>query len=209
MFVQFGNDPEAVVRAANLCCLDSLPGPRSFRHWLIPSHGLPPWARAADFDPDQTVVVLTLLPREASRCSRPPNEVGVFARDGRYWGLWDSRRDGYGLNAYVGADGGRIKSFYAIEAADLAAARMGFKTLPGRTGRDEVTTMEYSDIMGQKKIIVRVTKTGQTTVETSGFVGKECQDATKQLEAALGTVESEQATPEMYKVPEQTVKVGG
>jgi len=49
-----------------------------------------------------------------------------------------------------------------------------------------------------KKIEVIVTPTGETTVQTSGYKGKSCQDATKQLEQALGVVTDDKKLPEFY-----------
>lgn len=50
-----------------------------------------------------------------------------------------------------------------------------------------------------KKIEVIITPQGETTVTTVGFKGKSCQDATKQLEQALGIVQSEQKLPAFYE----------
>ena len=50
-----------------------------------------------------------------------------------------------------------------------------------------------------QKIEVIVTPQGETTVTTVGFTGKSCQDATKQLEQALGVVQSEQKLPAFYQ----------
>ncbi|MFY4731131.1 DUF2997 domain-containing protein [Nitrospira sp. BLG_2] len=50
-----------------------------------------------------------------------------------------------------------------------------------------------------QKIEVVVTPQGETTVTTVGFKGKSCQDATKQLEQALGIVQSEQKLPSFYQ----------
>lgn len=53
-----------------------------------------------------------------------------------------------------------------------------------------------------KTIIVIVAPTGQSQVETRGFAGSECQQASKYLEAALGQRTGEQLTQEYYQ-PEQ------
>jgi len=50
-----------------------------------------------------------------------------------------------------------------------------------------------------KKIEVIVTPQGETTVTTVGFTGKSCQDATKQLEQALGIVQSDKKLPAFYQ----------
>lgn len=48
-----------------------------------------------------------------------------------------------------------------------------------------------------KQIIVTIDQSGGVTVETKGFAGKECLQATAQLEAALGAVRSITPTEEM------------
>jgi hypothetical protein len=41
-----------------------------------------------------------------------------------------------------------------------------------------------------------IIENGKARIETEGFEGKSCLDATADLEAALGTVESHEKTPE-------------
>jgi Protein of unknown function (DUF2997) len=54
--------------------------------------------------------------------------------------------------------------------------------------------------MSSKKIIrVIVGPGGETKVETKGFSGGECRDASRFLEQALGQPVSEQLTPEFYQ----------
>jgi hypothetical protein len=50
-----------------------------------------------------------------------------------------------------------------------------------------------------KTIEIIVSPTGHTTVQTKGFTGPSCRDATKVLERALGIVESDTSTAEMYQ----------
>ncbi len=50
-----------------------------------------------------------------------------------------------------------------------------------------------------KTIEIVVSPTGQTTVQTKGFSGTSCQDASRLLEQALGTRTSEERTPEFYQ----------
>ena len=48
-----------------------------------------------------------------------------------------------------------------------------------------------------KTVKITISK-GQTKIETSGFSGSACQDATKKLEAALGQTLTDTPTEEMY-----------
>ena len=47
-------------------------------------------------------------------------------------------------------------------------------------------------------IEIIVSPDGQTRLETKGFAGSSCRDASKSLEKALGQVAGEQLTPEFY-----------
>jgi hypothetical protein len=49
------------------------------------------------------------------------------------------------------------------------------------------------------KIEITVTPNGQTRVETKGFAGAECRDASRFIEKALGQKTSEQLTAEFYQ----------
>ena len=54
--------------------------------------------------------------------------------------------------------------------------------------------------MSTKKVIrVIVGPGGETRVETKGFSGGECREASRFLEQALGQPASEQLTPEFYQ----------
>ncbi len=50
-----------------------------------------------------------------------------------------------------------------------------------------------------KIIEITVDPAGNTRVVTKGFTGTACRDATKLLERALGAVESDTPTAEMYQ----------
>lgn len=50
-----------------------------------------------------------------------------------------------------------------------------------------------------KTIEITVDPAGNTRVETKGFTGPSCRDASRLLERALGVVESDAATAEMYE----------
>ncbi len=47
-------------------------------------------------------------------------------------------------------------------------------------------------------IEVTVAPTGETTVQTRGYAGTDCQQASKFLEQALGVVAADQKTAEFY-----------
>ncbi|HEY5312925.1 MAG TPA: DUF2997 domain-containing protein [Pirellulales bacterium] len=49
-----------------------------------------------------------------------------------------------------------------------------------------------------KTIEILIRPDGQTSVETKGFEGASCQDATRVLEQALGSRRNEQLTAEYY-----------
>lgn len=50
-----------------------------------------------------------------------------------------------------------------------------------------------------KTIEIVVSPTGQTQVQTKGFVGSECRQASKFIEQALGQRTSEQLTAEFHQ----------
>ena len=50
-----------------------------------------------------------------------------------------------------------------------------------------------------KTIEIIVSPTGQTTVQTSGFQGASCRDASRLIEQALGKVAEERLTAEFYQ----------
>jgi beta-lactam-binding protein with PASTA domain len=62
-----------------------------------------------------------------------------------------------------------------------------------------------------KTIEVMISPKGETEIETRGFVGRSCQQASQFLEQALGTKVSEMATAEFYQTQPQgqTVQQGG
>lgn len=54
--------------------------------------------------------------------------------------------------------------------------------------------------MTTRTIEVIVSPQGQTRLETKGFAGASCKDASRFIENALGRKVSEQATAEMHQV---------
>lgn len=53
-----------------------------------------------------------------------------------------------------------------------------------------------------KQIIVDI-KDGKATIETRGYEGAACYDATKELEKAMGVVERDSKTPEYHTKHQQ------
>lgn len=59
-----------------------------------------------------------------------------------------------------------------------------------------------------KVIEVTVTEDGDVSIETKGYAGSACKNATKFLEEELGVVKASRATSEMYAKPKLTLKAG-
>ncbi len=55
-----------------------------------------------------------------------------------------------------------------------------------------------------KIIEVTVSPKGETTIQTKGFTGEQCRDATRSLEAALGVRTREQLTSEFHTLATNT-----
>jgi Protein of unknown function (DUF2997) len=51
-------------------------------------------------------------------------------------------------------------------------------------------------------IEVTVSPTGESTVQTKGFAGSDCQQASKFIEDALGITTGERKTAEFHAIPE-------
>jgi hypothetical protein len=49
-----------------------------------------------------------------------------------------------------------------------------------------------------RTIEITISPRGETKIETQGFAGSSCQEATRLLEQALGRVTNEQLTPEFH-----------
>lgn len=56
-----------------------------------------------------------------------------------------------------------------------------------------------------KTIEIIVSPTGQTNVQTKGFVGGECRDASRFIEEALGQRTSETLTADFHQTAEREV----
>lgn len=53
-----------------------------------------------------------------------------------------------------------------------------------------------------KTIEITISPKGDTKLETKGFSGSSCQDASRAFEAALGVSSNEQLTSEFYAEPD-------
>ena len=54
------------------------------------------------------------------------------------------------------------------------------------------------------KIEITISPDGQTRVETKGFAGGQCRDASRFIESALGKTTSERLTPEFHVADHKT-----
>ena len=50
-----------------------------------------------------------------------------------------------------------------------------------------------------RTIEIIVSPAGQTRITTRGYTGTACKDATRELERALGIIQSDSPTPELYQ----------
>lgn len=50
-----------------------------------------------------------------------------------------------------------------------------------------------------RKIIITVSASGETTVQTTGYTGPACKDASRFIEEALGQAIAERLTPEYHQ----------
>lgn len=59
-------------------------------------------------------------------------------------------------------------------------------------------------------IAVIISPTGETKIETNGFTGPSCRDASRFIEEALGSRSSEQLTAEFHQtqIAQQTAREG-
>ena len=52
-----------------------------------------------------------------------------------------------------------------------------------------------------KQVVIDVKPDGEVIVDAQGFEGLECEQATKAIEQALGTVDNRQRKPEYHRRP--------
>lgn len=171
-----------------------------FDEWSSPSQeeGPPP-----DF-------ILRVTEEAAKTFSRPPYEIHSYEMadevgDLVYVLVWEDHVDGFGLLAIIGQEGERLLSFFQIEHITASVGRLGFEQIMQTVDLDETITITYEELMSQKKITATITKKGEVTLQTEGYEGNSCKEATAALERELGEVEKDTNTPEMYKTQEQTI----
>ena len=63
--------------------------------------------------------------------------------------------------------------------------------------------------MPSAQIEVVVSKTGETSIQTTGFNGQQCREATKDLEAVLGKKLSDRLTAEYHQTTMQENRIAG
>ena len=122
-------------------------------------------------------------------------EIGVRAGKGGYRLLWDSWTDG-GLEERVGVDASRLKQAYGVELARREARRKGFSVTEIKNPDGSILLDIRVDA---KRIKVSFNPDGQLTLKTIGFIGKECQEASRFLEKALGSRIRQTLTSEFYQ----------
>lgn len=57
-----------------------------------------------------------------------------------------------------------------------------------------------------KSIEITISPQGQATMLAKGFAGASCRDATRSLERALGLIESDVATAELYQAADEPAR---
>jgi Protein of unknown function (DUF2997) len=57
-----------------------------------------------------------------------------------------------------------------------------------------------------KKIIITVSPDGATTVQTTGYTGPACKDASRFIEEALGEKTAERLTPEYHQAETRKIR---
>lgn len=58
-----------------------------------------------------------------------------------------------------------------------------------------------------KEITVKIGKDGKVQIETAGFIGAECKDATAAMKALLGLEVEQEDKPEYFQVEEEACKL--
>jgi len=109
------------------------------------------------------------------------------------------RYDNFGGSWGDPAQLGRFLQAYALEKAAIEARKEGVRRRRAGPGR----RLGQADRPGRgwrmKSIEITVDKDGRITVETKGFAGGSCREASRFVEEALGARTSERMTAEFYQ----------
>ena len=88
---------------------------------------------------------------------------------------------------------------YAVEKAHIEARKAGHSVSEQVLGDGSIKVTIQVGAVYMKSIEIVVSVKGETTVQTKGFTGASCQEASKFIEQALGNKTAEQKTPEFYQ----------
>ncbi len=147
--------------------------------------------------------VLRLTESFAAMQTRKPSEAGIYILGCDYYLTWDAERDGFGLNAFVGPAGERLKAAYTEALCDFY-----LKPVCDRVDKrvDAAGDLHLEYTMAAKTIRVRIAKAdGAVRVETEGFVGDECKLATEEFVKSVGGAATDVPTPEAFESVSQEV----
>lgn len=185
-----------------------------------------PFLHAGEVDPTppgrQVGVLRMRSPGPVCGFNRLPAAVGVFEKtipggeDGEelvgFTLAWDDFRDGWGLGSRIGPNGAHLKTAIALVETSLAAERLDLdrRVVAYGNGTVRVTLSQRGDqtMKAPVEVVIEIDQTGKVTTEVNGCTGSGCENLTKAIEDALGTVESTERKQEFYKPVPQTVKAG-
>lgn len=57
--------------------------------------------------------------------------------------------------------------------------------------------------MSTKKLNITISQEGDVEIDAEGFQGRECEEATRDIERAIGSVEERERKDEYYQQPER------
>lgn len=57
--------------------------------------------------------------------------------------------------------------------------------------------------MSKKKLNIKISPEGDVEIDAQGFRGPECEEATRDIERAIGTVQDRKRKDEYYQQPQQ------
>lgn len=191
---------------------------------LVWQPGQGPWRLRRDWPAQADAGVAGLGEAPLAPHSHAPHEIGVcwlevadraLSHGRAYAACWDQGRGGFGLEARIGPDGGRLLAAYNARAVVTALARWHIHPDPacpqGRldAAGDLHLYFQGDDNFMAARVKATIHPDGKTELKVEGVQGSACQDVTKAVELALGVVESDQPTDEMLKHEEVSHEMGG